>query len=187
MVKARSGRPTKHHSMAIEQELMVYYAMGVLAWKAALQTGHNYKTCLRYWAKFKKMLKDECNEEIAIRQRNAVTQFKTVYSNIVFNLNAKLNETIGLQQAHKKKWLDECAALSRAGTKPEDMPLYKPDNQLEDRFIKINHLLSQINVNQVSVLAAPFVDEETSAATLQRMQEESKKAQSEKHDRQDGR
>lgn len=165
----KMGRLTKEEQVAVEKKLRVCYDMGITYHKAALQTGHSVNTCRRYWNKFYKGQLAERSAPWVDRQLKAVNQFEAVYDEIIFKLNVQLNDTIGLKQAHRKRWQDECAKLRKNGAKPEDLPEFKPDNKLEARYIKIIKLLSEILYNKTLVFMAPFVDEDKEDATLARM------------------
>ena len=155
MMKMERGRPTKETQDEIKLALRPYYRMGVSPWKASIQTGHNYKTCLRYWKLFHDQVIEEEEPDIAIRQREAINQFKTGYDDVIFNLNVQLNEIIGLRQAHRKKYDEEVAKLKKEN---KEIPLYKLDFKLEDKFTELNKLLADLVEKKADALLAPYID-----------------------------
>jgi len=162
---------SKEEQIQMENELRPYYKMGLSAWDASQRTGHSYNTCRKYWDVFHDQVIEEEEKDIAIRQREVIAQFKTSYGEVTFNLNAQLNEIIGLKQSHKKKWNDELEKLRKNGTKSDDLPLYKPDKFLEDKFTEINKILTDVAEKRANALIAPYIDEETESSTLKRLQD----------------
>lgn len=154
---------------AIARELRPYFDMNVGPYQASVQTKHSYNTCVKYWGRFKELTQNEFTTTLAKRQREASNQFDVAYSKIIFNLNAQLNKVIGRMQDEENRWKKE-----NYGKKPEEIKHFTLNKFLEDKFTELNKLLSELVNERRRVVGLPFIDEETEAATLERMQEETK-------------
>ncbi len=146
-----------------------YFEMGVSARFASRQgTVENIvmpglTACIAYFSNWKEELFEEQFTDLAVRQREAKSQFLVAYDKIIFSNEAMVNKYMHASNQHKLDW---------ENTKGEGTGSYRPLISLDEMVRKLLRFKSDLLVSKTAVEIAPMVDEKTESAALDQLRKQ---------------
>ncbi len=159
--------------VTIADKIKQYFDKGLTAEFTSRMDGTaNIKTCIKYFRYWREEVTTRNMQEISERQRQVRYHFLGVYDQIIYDTLAQKGKFIKAMKEDEKYHENLNKQLLEEQVHIKELLPYKPDEFLEIMFLRINRFYSDLLMAKGALESAPFIDEETTEATIAEMQKQ---------------
>jgi len=171
----KHGRPTEYEQQQMEKLVLPFFQLGLSAFSVSQKDGMpNVKTITKIFKKFRQVLSEDLNYDLAKQQREVKAHFLFAYDEQLSIGDNQIQGLLKYRKEREKAYDDEVKELRIQGRQSEIEP-YRPDLAVEKLLSQLNNLSGDMKLAKATLEVAATVDMLSEEAILREMEAELKR------------